>query len=112
MALVPLQASEGGQGGPRRILKILAKKGYFLSFEWKKTNFTTFALTYKNFGKNPQLPPWKKTSDAHAYVAVMKRRIRPIAPISKGQLYGHVICRFFPWKHSTVGCIYSESFGA
>jgi len=24
------------------ILKILAKKGWFLSFEWEKTNFTTF----------------------------------------------------------------------
>jgi len=33
----------------------------------------------------------------------MKRHIRPIAPLSKGQVSGHVICPFFPW--STVGCI-------
>jgi len=35
-------ASEGGQGG-HWIWKISAK-GCFLSFEWEKTNFTTFGL--------------------------------------------------------------------
>jgi len=32
----------------------------------------------------------------------MKRHIRPIAPLSKGQVSGHVICPFFPWKHCCV----------
>ena len=32
--------------------EILAKPGCFPSFEWEKTNFTTFALPHwKNFGK-------------------------------------------------------------
>jgi len=49
-------------GGPRPpwILKILAKKGCFLSFEWEKTNFTTFASPWKNFGKIPWCPPLEK----------------------------------------------------
>jgi len=32
-----------GGGFTPWILKILAKQGYFLSFEWEKTNFATFA---------------------------------------------------------------------
>ena len=36
---------KGGRGSwPPWILKILAKKGCFLSFEWEKTNFATFGL--------------------------------------------------------------------
>jgi len=49
---------KGGAGGTRPpwILKISAKKGCFLSFEWEKTNFTAFG------------PPGKDPSDAHARV--------------------------------------------
>ena len=41
----------GRQEGPLWISKILTKKGCFLSFEWEKTNLTTFGRPYKTFGK-------------------------------------------------------------
>jgi len=59
-------ASEGGRGDlvTHWILKILSKKSCFLSFEWEKTNFTTFAPPWKN----PLVPPpGKHSSDAHAW---------------------------------------------
>jgi len=37
--------------GPPWILKILAEKDCFLSFEWEKTRFTTFGPRRKFFGK-------------------------------------------------------------
>jgi len=43
---------KGGQG-PFWILKFLANKGSFLSFEWEKTDDTTFGFPWKNFGKIP-----------------------------------------------------------
>jgi len=51
--------------GPHWILKISAKKVCFLSFEWEKTNFTTFEPTGKFFEKSPGGPPGKNPSDAH-----------------------------------------------
>ena len=36
------------------------------------------------------------------YDTIMKSHIRPIAPLSKGQVSGHVICPVFPWKHCWV----------
>ena len=49
-------------------LKISAKKGCFLSFEWQKTNFTTFGQHLKNILKNPLgPPPGKNPSEAHAH---------------------------------------------
>jgi len=53
-----------GAGGawPPWILKISAKKGCFLNFEWEKKNFTTFVLPLKKFWKNPLVaPPWEKS---------------------------------------------------
>ena len=38
------------------ILKISAKKGCFLSFEWEKLNFTTF-FPLQNFSKNSLVHP-------------------------------------------------------
>jgi len=49
-------------------LKILAKKGCFLDFEWEKTNFTTFALPGQILEKTPSGPSWKNSSDAHDVV--------------------------------------------
>jgi len=46
---------QGGQGSPR-IFKILATEGCFFSFEWKISNFTTFAFLEKCC-KNPLLAP-------------------------------------------------------
>jgi len=45
----------GGQGVPRPpwILKILAKKVIFLVSIGKKTNFTSFGVAWKKFGKIP-----------------------------------------------------------
>jgi len=42
-------------------LKISAKKGCFLSFEWEKANFTTFDPPRKILEKSPNSPPWKKS---------------------------------------------------
>jgi len=51
-----------------RNLKISPKKGCFLSFEWQKTNFTTFGQHLKNIWKNPLVvPPGKNPSEAHAH---------------------------------------------
>jgi len=53
----------GGAGGPRRPLDFeiyIAKKGCFLSFEWEKTNFTTF-VPLEKFWKNPLVPPLEKS---------------------------------------------------
>jgi len=43
----------GGQGrlGPACILQFFLKKYCFLSFEWEKTNFTTFGPPLEKFGK-------------------------------------------------------------
>jgi len=51
--------------GPPCILKTLAKKGCFLSFEWEKDKFTTFGHPEKNLEKNPSAAPGKNPSDAH-----------------------------------------------
>jgi len=56
-----------GRGGAwlPRILKLLAKRGCFFNFEGQKTNFTVFGPPWKEFWKNPLLPPpGKKPSDA------------------------------------------------
>jgi len=39
------------------ILKILAKKGCFLGFEWEKTNFATFGPPLEKFWKNRLVAP-------------------------------------------------------
>jgi len=41
-----------------------SKKGCFRSFEWEKTNFTTFAPPLEKFGKIPWWPPLENSSDA------------------------------------------------
>jgi len=63
-----LWASEGGwQGGPCPPLdfQMFTKKGCFLSFEWEKSNFTTFAPPWKNVGKIPSGLPGKNLPEAH-----------------------------------------------
>jgi len=57
----------GGQVGldPNWILKFIAKKSCFLSFEWEKTNFITFGPPGKILKKSPSSPPRKNLSDAH-----------------------------------------------
>jgi len=47
-----------GRGTQGCILKILAEKGCFLSFQWEKTNITTFPPR-RNFEKSPSAPPGK-----------------------------------------------------
>jgi len=43
-----------------------SKKGCFLSFEWEKTNFTTFGPPGKILEKSPGAPPpGKNPSDTH-----------------------------------------------
>jgi len=53
-----------GAKAPPWILKFSAKKGCFISFEWEKTNFTTFG------------PTWKKSFRRPCYTYI--RHIRPI----------------------------------
>ena len=53
-SLVVLVMGVGEGGG--WILKISAKNGCFLSFEWEKSNFTTFGPPYKKFWKTPSSP--------------------------------------------------------
>jgi len=56
--------SEEGQGGtcPPRFWRFSAKKGFlnFESFEWEKTNLTTFA-SLRKFLENSLVAPWKKS---------------------------------------------------
>jgi len=40
--------------------EISIKKGCFLSFEWEKSNFTTFGSPMEKFRKNPLVPPLEK----------------------------------------------------
>jgi len=47
------------------ILKFLAKKGWFLSFEWEKSNVTIFGPTRKSLEKSSRGPLGKNPSDAH-----------------------------------------------
>jgi len=56
-----------GAGGPRPPLHFenFSKKGCFLSFEWEKINFTTFAPLEKIWKNSLVLPPGKNPSDAH-----------------------------------------------
>jgi len=59
-------ASEGGARGAGGrcspwVLKFIAKKECFLSFEWEKTNFTTFCLLEKKLEKSPSGFLWKKS---------------------------------------------------
>jgi len=42
------------------ILKISANKVCFLSFEWEKSNFTTFGHPLEKFWKNPLVDPNRK----------------------------------------------------
>jgi len=56
-------ASKGGQGPS--ILKISAKKGCFLRFQWKTTIFTTFGPPRQILEKSPGGPLGKNPSDAH-----------------------------------------------
>jgi len=44
---------------------MFSKKGCFLSFEWEKTNFTTFGPLWKKFGKSASGSPGRNPSDAH-----------------------------------------------
>jgi len=60
-------ASEGQALAPPWILKFSAKKGGDFSFEWEKTNLTTFGPYLKKFAKVTQWPPPAKNhSDARA----------------------------------------------
>jgi len=61
-------ALEGGQGVLTPLdFENFSKKGCFLSFDWEKSNFTTFgSLPRKILKKIPQChPPGKDSSDAH-----------------------------------------------
>jgi len=40
------KGARGGQGPPD--FDNVSKKGYFIDFEWEKTNFTTFGSPWKN----------------------------------------------------------------
>jgi len=62
----PCQGRRKGRPWHPWILKISAKKGCFLSFEWEKTSFTTFAIPLEKFWRNPLVPRGKNPSDARA----------------------------------------------
>jgi len=57
-----------GKGGVAPLaFENCSKKGYFLSFEWETTNFTTFGSPRKILEKSRSVPPGKTPSDAHAH---------------------------------------------
>jgi len=73
--------SEWGTGGGQASLynlKILAKKDCFLSLEWEKTNFTTFALSRNILEKSPSASPEKTPSDIHGSYIVIKNCSAPL----------------------------------
>jgi len=47
-----------------------SKKGCLLSFEWGKTNFSTFVPRLEKFGKNPLVALWKKIIPTLMYAAL------------------------------------------
>ena len=54
--MLSAKGEQGGQG-PLLDFEIFSKKGCFLSFEWEKTNFTSFSLSLEKFWKNHPVPP-------------------------------------------------------
>jgi len=58
----------GGKGGAKAPLyfEIFSKKICFFSFQWEKTNFTTFGPPGQILEKSPSGTPGKNPSDAHA----------------------------------------------
>jgi len=65
-------ASERGGTRPPWILKILAKKGCFLSFEWAKNKFHHFRHPLQKVRKNPPVhPSGKKSFHGHACMYFM-----------------------------------------
>ena len=74
-------------------LKNLSKKGCFLSFKWEKTNFTTFGLSWKNFGKIRRWPllqnvfqlPWTQP------LALALVTIITLNTFSEGLSFAHLI---------------------
>ena len=75
----------------KKISKISAKKGCFLSFEWEKTNFTTFGPPRKILEKPLMAPPGKNPSDAHVYnVRIMHTQVFYFRHILISHSYGTV----------------------
>jgi len=69
-------ASEGRGQGPLSPLYLenFRQKGCFLSFEWEKTNFTTFVpLLEKILEKIECSPGGRSSSDAHSTQCIWKR---------------------------------------
>ena len=85
---------KGWQGGlVPWILKISAKQGCFLNFEWEKTKFTTFGPPGKILEKSPSAPPGKNPSDAHYCVCTL--------PLHQCRTRGYT-CPKLPFFKSTV----------
>jgi len=65
-----------GIKAPPWILKCLAKKGCFVSFEWEKTKlkFTTFGPPLENFWENPLVPPLEKIFPTPMVAFITTRR--------------------------------------
>jgi len=76
------------------ILKISAKNGCFLSFEWEKSNFITFDPPLETVWKNPLMAlPGKNPSDAH--VQDEGSLTHPASKLSKTSLRLHALYAMF-----------------
>ena len=67
----------GGKGAETTLdIHNFSKKGYFLSFEWEKTNFTTFGLPLEKTLEESTIGPGKNPCDAHEpnYFSVVDSR--------------------------------------
>jgi len=78
-------ALEGGCRGSLTPLDFenFSKKCCFLSFEWKKTNFTTFGSHVEDFWKNPSVPAWKKSFRRPCIQVAILHRSEEYESISK-----------------------------
>ena len=61
----PYHGPRKGRPCPTLDFEISEKIGCFLSFEWEKSNFTTFGHPLEKFRKSPLMPPPLENSDAY-----------------------------------------------
>ena len=92
---------KGWAGGARFpwILKISAKKGCFLNFQWENPHYTTFGPSLEKFWKNPVVPPLEKILPTLMYANVFyqllcRKRKHTIKMYLMVQCWSGITCWF------------------
>jgi len=85
---VGVERGQGGAKGPLEF-KLFSKNGCFLSFEWEKTNFTTFS----SLENPPSAPHWKKSFQPPMYGSKNNKTDSTQQDFEKDCLDGRHICK-------------------